>query len=109
LRCKSLALLGICSRTNVAHFSSVSVYRRSLKRASANPQTLGEHLRSTRIDRGLKQTEVAGLLGVAYQTVVKWEHNLHPVGPKSRPRVIAFLGYEPASPEVKPAGDSREG
>jgi DNA-binding XRE family transcriptional regulator len=100
-----LALLGICSRTIVAHFPSVSVYRRSLKRVSANPQTLGEHLRLARIDRGLKQTEVAALLGVAYQTIVKWEHNLHPIGPKSRPRVIAFLGYEPALPGAKPTGD----
>ena len=56
-----------------------------------NPQTLGEHLRLARIDRGLKQTELARLLGVVYQTVVTWEHNLVPMmSPKSRARVVAF-------------------
>jgi hypothetical protein len=49
------ALLDICSRTIVAQFSAISVYRRLLKRAPENPQTLGEHLRLVRIDRGLKQ------------------------------------------------------
>ena len=104
-----LALLGICDRKTVAHFPSISVYRRSLKRASATPQTLGEHLRLARIDRDLKQTEVAELVDVVYQTVVKWEHNLVPIGPRSRPRVIAFLGYDPDAPNVKPAGVSRHG
>src|SRR5882724_3750561 len=96
------ALVGICSRTIVTQFSVVSPYRRMLKKVSLNPQTLGEHLRLARIDRGLKQTEVAALLGVGYQTVVKWEYNVIRVGPKSHPRVIAFLGYDPALPEAKP-------
>lgn len=68
--------------------------------------TLGEHLRLARIDRGLKQTELAAMLGVVYQTVEKWEHNLVPIGPKSRPRVIAFLGYEPEQPGANPTADS---
>ena len=70
-----------------------------LKRAPMNPQTLGEHLRLARIDRGLKQTELAQLLGVVYQTVEKWEHNRVPVGPKSRAKVVAFLGYDPDAGE----------
>jgi transcriptional regulator with XRE-family HTH domain len=61
------------------------------------------------MDRGLKQTEVAELLGVVYQTVVKWEHNLIPVGAKSRRRVLTFLGYEPTTSTAKPADDSRAG
>ena len=85
----------ICSRTIVAHFLGDAVYRRILKRAPKNPQTLGEHLRVARIDRGLKQTELAQMLGVVYQTVEKWEHNLVPMSPNSRARVVAFLGYDP--------------
>jgi DNA-binding XRE family transcriptional regulator len=100
------ALLDICSRTIVAHFSAISVYRRILKRAPKNPQTLGEHLRLARIDRALKQTELAQLLGVVYQTVEKWEHNLVPMSPKSRARVVAFLGYDPAAPDENPTADS---
>ena len=93
----------------MTQFSVVSPYRRILKKASTNPQTLGEHLRLARVDRGLKQTEVAALLGVGYQTVVKWEHNIVRVGPKSRTGVIAFLGYDPALPEAMPTGDSLRG
>ena len=80
--------------------------RRILKRAPKNPQTLGEHLRLARIDRGLKQTELAQLLGVVYQTVEKWEHNLVPMSPKSRARIVAFLGYDPALPARKSTADS---
>jgi DNA-binding XRE family transcriptional regulator len=101
-----LALLGICSRTIVAQFPEISVYRRILKRAPTDPQTLGEHLRLARIDRGLKQTELADLLGVVYQTVVKWELNLIPISRKSRSRVVAFLGYDPAAIGANPTGDS---
>ncbi|MCE9608816.1 MAG: helix-turn-helix domain-containing protein [Chthoniobacter sp.] len=77
-----------------------------MKRAPINPQTLGEHLRAARIDRGKTQREVADLLGVAYQTIVKWEHNLILVGPKYRARVIAFLGYDPSLIIANPTGDS---
>ena len=58
------------------------------------------------IDRGLKQTELAQLLAVVYQTVEKWEHNLAPMNAKSRARVVAFLGYDPAAPGVNPTADS---
>ena len=59
-----------------------------------------------RIDRGLKQTELAQLLGVVYQTVEKWEHNLVPMNPKSRARVVAFLGYDPTCRVPNPTADS---
>ncbi len=72
------------------------------------PKTLGEHLRLARIDRGLKQTEVAALLGVVSQTVVKWENNMVLVGPNSRTRVIDFIGYEPAPLGEDPTDDARE-
>jgi DNA-binding XRE family transcriptional regulator len=100
-----LAQLGICSRTIVSPFPAISLYRRILKRAPQNPQTLGEHLRLSRIDRGLKQTELADLLGVVYQTVVKWELNLIAISRKSRPRVVNFLGYDPAAVCCNPTAD----
>ena len=48
------------------------------------------------------------MLGVVYQTVVKWEHNTKRIGPLSRARVITFLGYEPALAGTNPTGDSHE-
>ena len=80
-----LALLGICDRIIRTQIPKASVYRRLWRRVPALPKTLGEHLRCVRIDRALKQTEVAALLGVAYQTVVKWEHGIVPV---ARRRVL---------------------
>ena len=35
------------------------------------------------------------MLGVAYQTVERWEHNRNPISPKSRLKIIAFIGYDP--------------
>lgn len=43
--------------------------------------------------------QVAHILGVAYQTVEKWEHNRTLIGPNSRPKVIAFIGYDPEVPK----------
>lgn len=59
-----------------------------------NPQTLGDHLRLARIDRGMTQVEVADILGVAYQTVERWEHNRRPVTPRDRAKIAAFIGID---------------
>ena len=82
------------------------MYRRRLRQVPEHPRTLGEHLRRARVDRKMTNVEVAHILGVAYQTVEKWEHNRTAIGPESRPKVIAFLGYDPAMPGPNPTGDS---
>ena len=90
-----MALLGICQRTIVASIPVASSYCRLWRKVSEHPQTLGEHLRKARIDRRMTVVQTAHVLGVAYQTVEKWEHNRKPVGPKSQSNVIAFIGYDP--------------
>ena len=50
----------------------------------------------------MTNVEVAHILGVAYQTVEKGEHNRTLIGPKARPQVIAFIGYEPEAEDPKP-------
>ena len=80
----------------------VSVYRRHLRQVPEHPRTLGEHLRRARIDRKMTNVEVAHILGVAYQTVEKWEHNRTLIGPMSRPKVVAFIGYDPEADDPKP-------
>lgn len=65
------------------------------------PRTLGEHLRRVRIDRKMTNVEAARILGVAYQTVEKWEHNRIAIGSNSRPKVIAFIGYDPEVESLK--------
>ena len=88
-------MLDICSRTLVARFPMVSVYRRIQKAVSAHPQTLGEYLRLARVDRNMTNVQVAQMLGVAYQTVKRWEHNRNPISPKWKLKIIDFIGYDP--------------
>jgi transcriptional regulator with XRE-family HTH domain len=69
--------------------------------------TLGDHLRKARLDRGLRQDEVARELGVGYQTVSNWERNYSRVGPRLLPKVVAFLGYDPRE-NFLPGGPGRD-
>lgn len=100
-----LVLLGICDRRIVASFPAISVYHRLKKGAPTNPQTLGEHLRLARIDRRMTNVQVAHVLGVAYQTIEGWEHNRHPITPRNRAKIVAFIGYDPNPKGKSPAGD----
>lgn len=58
-------------------------------------RTLGDHLRKTRLDRGLWQEHVARELGVSVSTVLNWETNHTRVQTRFMPKVMAFLGYDP--------------
>jgi transcriptional regulator with XRE-family HTH domain len=58
-------------------------------------EKIGDHLRRTRIERGLEQHQVARILRVTDSTVWNWEnHRSSPPVPQCR-RVIEFLGYDP--------------
>ena len=59
------------------------------------PMTIGEHLRKKRVDSGLTNMQVAQTLGVCCQTVERWEHNRTAIPPKSRAKIVAFIGYDP--------------
>jgi transcriptional regulator with XRE-family HTH domain len=58
------------------------------------PSTLGDHLRSRRLELGLYQKDVAARLGVTPSTIWNWEHGWT-VDFRFIPRIIAFLGYNP--------------
>lgn len=57
--------------------------------------TIGDHLRKVRLDRGLRQRDVAGIIGADPFTVLNWETGA--TNPKLRylPAIIRFLGYNP--------------
>ncbi|MBK7407208.1 MAG: helix-turn-helix transcriptional regulator [Saprospirales bacterium] len=57
--------------------------------------TLGDHLRKVRLDRGLSQPEVARILQVTPDTVTGWELNRHKPRGKSARAIIEFLGNNP--------------
>ena len=102
-------LMGICERRWIVPIPKVSLHRRRMRGAPAEPQTLGEHLRVKRIDMGLTQPQLSEKLGVAWQTVERWEHNYRPIRPASRAKIVAFLGFDPVPENPKPAADSNEG
>jgi DNA-binding XRE family transcriptional regulator len=51
----------------------------------------------------LTNTQMAQILGVAYQTIERWEHNRKPITPRNRQKIIAFLGYEPMADIIRPS------
>jgi transcriptional regulator with XRE-family HTH domain len=61
----------------------------------ANPRTVGEHLKKVRLDRGIRQKEVARMLGCRPATLGTWEEGR--VAPDVRfwPAILRFLGYDP--------------
>lgn len=101
-----MALLGNCCRTVKASFPKASRHWRRVKHAPLAVQTIGDRLRLARIDRGLKQAEVAEMLGVVYQTIERWEHNRKPITPKNQAKILAFLGGKTGKRTTGPAADS---
>ena len=61
----------------------------------SDPTTLGEHIRKRRLDLGLTQKELAGLLGVDEWTVINWEVRGRKPAVGSMPVVVKFLGHLP--------------
>jgi len=72
----------------------------------AELNTLGDHLRKTRLDRGLSQSEIARILNVATDTVTGWEVNRYQPSLRLAKAIIAFLGYIPFEIENLPLVDS---
>ena len=57
--------------------------------------TIGDHLRTARLDRNLEMKEAAVMLGVSNSALFDWEHNQkHPSFKYLHP-IITFIGYEP--------------
>ena len=65
----------------------------------ASLNTLGDHLRKVRIDRGLSQPQVAKLLKVTTDSVTGWELNRYEPQARLAKRIIKFIGYLPFNTE----------
>jgi len=58
-------------------------------------KTIGDHLRKRRLDLGLRQRDVAAVLGASKPTIDAWENRCtRPKGPVLV-KLVEFLGYEP--------------
>jgi transcriptional regulator with XRE-family HTH domain len=58
-------------------------------------RSIGDHVRKTRLDRGLLQKQVAAQIGVDLATVRNWERGTSVPTLRVLPRVIDFLGHDP--------------
>jgi transcriptional regulator with XRE-family HTH domain len=61
----------------------------------ANPKTIGEAIRKRRLDLGLRQIDVATLIGCDETTVVHWEKDRANPRLSHIPGIIQFLGHNP--------------
>jgi transcriptional regulator with XRE-family HTH domain len=57
--------------------------------------TLGDHIRSHRLDLKLLQKQVADQIGVHELTITNWEVNATDPEVRYMPAIIQFLGYNP--------------
>ena len=57
--------------------------------------TLGDHIRSRRLDLDLFQSDVAEQIGVDTTTICNWEGNTSLPAIRYLPAIIQFLGYDP--------------
>jgi len=62
--------------------------------------TLGDHIRTRRLDLNFLQKQVADQIGVHEQTITGWERNATVPEIRYMPAIIGFLGYDPLPPAV---------
>lgn len=67
------------------------------------PKTIGEHLKRRRLDRGLRQKDVARELGVDFKIYENWEQEKYEPEDRFFPAIIRFLGYDPSPAPRLPA------
>ena len=60
--------------------------------------TLGDHIRTRRLDLKLLQKQVADEIGVHEMTITNWEVNATIPEVRYLPAIIRFLGYDPLPP-----------
>nr|WP_262713269.1 helix-turn-helix transcriptional regulator [Mucilaginibacter frigoritolerans] len=65
------------------------------------PQTLGEHIKKVRMDKGLLQKEVAEIINVSEDTITYWENGRFVPQIQYYPAIISFLGYYPFTHETE--------
>lgn len=67
-------------------------------RKPAQPQTVGDHIRTKRLGMRMLQREVAEQIGVDKTSVFNWEANASTPEIRYMPAIIRFLGYNPLPP-----------
>ena len=94
--------MGICHRQINALKPANSLHFQRLRHYPTAQTTLGEHLRKKRIALSLSMTQLAKLLGLGITdtAIEKWEKNQNRPTESHRRRIIEFLGFDPATPNL---------
>ena len=58
-------------------------------------KTFGDHIRAKRLDLGLLQKDVAGIIGVSTDTITNWEKGRNQPMHWYYLKIQNFLGYSP--------------
>jgi transcriptional regulator with XRE-family HTH domain len=97
----SLVLLELHDHTPALPFSGwvLRASKPPPKGYPKSPKSLEEHLKRRRFDLGLRQKDLAALLGVCIHTVRNWETGRSSADLRSIPAAVQFLGGDP-----RPAG-----
>jgi transcriptional regulator with XRE-family HTH domain len=69
-----------------------------------HPNTLGEHLRKRRLERGRTQRQVSVELLVTQDTFLLWEQDRAKPSARYYPAIFGFLGYDPLPAPIDLAG-----
>lgn len=88
-----MAAAGFCHLTVSAPKPLPPEYPRELR-------SVGDHLRTERLKRGLLQREAAEVIGVTAMTVNAWETGRDEPKVSYLPAILAFLGYDPFTGEM---------
>ena len=86
--CRSIRSLPICHLKLGASKPKSCEYPNELT-------TIGDHLLRRRLDLGLRQGDVAQIIGANVQSIWFWEKNRAYPEVKWWPRILGFLGYNP--------------
>lgn len=73
----------------------------NVQRIPINPQTLGEHIRKVRMERGLLQKAVAEVLNVDEDSITAWENGRSQPQIRFFPKILAFLQYNPFNHDLQ--------
>ena len=73
----------------------VRIIRRVAIPKAPAPVTFGQHLKSARLQRSLRQIDAAKLLGVSQHGYIGWETDMKFPLPRYIPSIVLFVGYDP--------------
>ncbi|MDR3405038.1 MAG: helix-turn-helix transcriptional regulator [Chthoniobacter sp.] len=73
----------------------IGPYFTETKGYPANPRNVGETIRKRRLDLGLRQIDVARIIGCDEMTIVNWEKGHRTPRVNHMAEVVEFLGFDP--------------